>query len=177
MLGQRTFEQLEVQPGHVLSHVDQAIVRIVSRNTSASPHAKSKSTSATVLAGLAARIQPRFTATLVQPTPPDAPATAIMREFRLLPSEPPNLAWLMRPRAPINSSRLTGSVRNSFAPARMAFRMRWPSLLLLTASKTQSGASVASFPSDRWLYPDRHPSRSHRRPDWTGPLHREKFIA
>ena len=53
---------------------------IVSRNTSASPRHRSRSSSTTEFAGSAASEQPRFTARLVVPTPPVAPVTAMIEQ-------------------------------------------------------------------------------------------------
>ena len=64
---------------------DSVYSGIVSRNTSASPRHKSKSSSTTELFASAASEQARFTAKLVVPTPPVAPVTAT----NLQPRAPP----------------------------------------------------------------------------------------
>ena len=117
---------------------------MVSRNTSASPSDRSRSTRATELASLAARTQPRLTARLVDPTPPVAPRrrSSDTRAIRL-PSA--TRCAPIRSRASTNSSMPTGWVRNSLAPARMALRINCPSVLLLTTRMLHSGDASRRF--------------------------------
>ena len=79
----------------------------------------------------AARAQPRFTARLVVPTPPVAPATAITVQPCGLPGLLPSRCRATRCNAAATSSALSGWVRNSLAPARIARRIRLPSVELL----------------------------------------------
>ena len=95
--------------------------------------------STTEFLGSLATTQPRFTATLVVPTPPVAPATAITMLPRDFVSPRPKRRSRIRSRAPTKSSMRTGFGRNSLAPARIARRISDPSLDPLTTSTLQFG--------------------------------------
>ena len=84
-------------------------------------------------------MQPRLTARLVVPTPPMAPATAMIWLPRGRVSPEANRRSLIRPNAASKSSIRTGWVRNSFAPARIARKINCPSFEELTTSTAQSG--------------------------------------
>ena len=113
---------------------------IVSRNTSASPSAMSRSTSTTELVSSAARAQARLTAMLDVPTPPVAPATAKIWQLSLLRRRRrPTPAARTRCSAALRSSGRSGSVRNSLAPARIDSRISRPSVELLDTRIEQLG--------------------------------------
>ena len=81
-------------------------------------------------AGLTPRVggatSSRFTATLVVPTPPMEPATAMTWLPRGRFSPRPNRRSLIRPKAPKRSSIRTGCVKNSLALARIAPSVKLP---------------------------------------------------
>ena len=88
-------------------------------------------------------MQPRFTARLVEPTPPVAPATAMT----VLPrdrSPCPKRCAPIRSRADTRSSIRTGCGRNSFTPLRIARRIRFPSVDELITTMLHSGDNSCS---------------------------------